>query len=97
MKKTITVITLLLLSGCAIDTGVVPLSNNVFTITKQAGTGFSGIEGVKEGVLQEANRYCGNQNKKLKVISSEQTQPPYILGNFPRADMRFSCENNSAK
>jgi hypothetical protein len=94
MKKSITLATFLMITGCAIDTGVVPLNNHTFTITKQAGTGFPGIDGVKEGVLQDATKYCANLHKTLKIITSQETQPPYILGNFPRADMTFSCEAN---
>jgi hypothetical protein len=97
MKRIIALSTLLVLTACAIDTGVVPLNNYTFTITKQAGTGFLGIDGVKEGVLQEATKYCANLHKTLKIISSQETQPPYILGNFPRADMTFSCEVNPAE
>lgn len=97
MKRIIALSTLLVLTACAIDTGVVPLNNHTFTITKQAGTGFPGIDGVKEGVIQEATKYCANLHKTLKIISSQETQPPYILGNFPRADMKFSCEVNLAE
>ena len=83
------------LNACAIDTGVVPLSSNTFTITKQASTGFPGIDGVKEGVLQEANKYCANTHKRLKILSTSETKPPFIFGNFPKAEMTFSCEKIS--
>lgn len=84
----------LIITGCAIDTGVIPLNNDTFTITKQAATGFTGIDVVKEGVVQEAKKYCANLNKPLKITTLQQTQPPYIGGNFPRVDMTFSCESN---
>jgi hypothetical protein len=83
------------LNACAIDTGVVPLSSNTFTITKQASTGFPGIDGVKEGVLQDANKYCANTHQLLKILSTSETKPPYIFGNFPKAEMTFSCESIS--
>ena len=82
-------------SACAIDTGVVPLSSNTFTISKQASTGFSGIDEVKEGVLQGANKYCANTHQRLKILSSTETKPPFIFGNFPKAEMTFSCESIS--
>jgi hypothetical protein len=84
----------LIITGCAIDTGVIPLNNHTFTITKQAATGFTPIYVVKQGVLQEATKYCDIMYKTLKIITLQQTQPPYIAGNFPRADMTFSCESN---
>ena len=83
------------LNACAIDKGVVPLSSNTFTITKQASTGFPGIDGVKEGVLQDANKYCANTHQRLKILSTSETKPPFIFGNFPKAEMTFSCESIS--
>jgi hypothetical protein len=97
MNNLIAITTLLLLTACAIDTGIVPLTDHTFTLSKQAATGFSGIEGVRESVRQEASQFCGNLQKKLKVISSYETQPPYILGNFPKADMTFTCVVNPAE
>jgi hypothetical protein len=97
MKKQLILASFLMITGCAIDTGVIPLNNHTFTITKQAATGFTGIDVVKQGVLQEATKYCANLHKTLKIITSQQTQPPYIAGNFPRADMTFSCESNQAE
>ena len=94
MKKQIILASFLIITGCAIDTGVIPLNNHTFTITKQAATGFTPIYVVKQGVLQEATKYCDIMYKTLKIITLQQTQPPYIAGNFPRADMTFSCESN---
>jgi hypothetical protein len=93
MKKFLILISILItLQGCAINSGVVPLTDSTFKITQQAATGFSGIEGVKDSVRQEANIYCRDQNKVVKIVSTDQTNPPYILGNFPKAEMTFTCE-----
>ena len=97
MNKLLIISIYLLLTACAIDTGIISLTDHTFTLSKQAATGFSGIDGVRESVRQEASQFCGNLKKSLKVISSHETQPPYILGNFPKADMTFTCLVNSAE
>jgi hypothetical protein len=93
MKKQIILVSFLIITGCAIDTGVIPLNNHTYTITKQAATGFTPFYEVKNGVLQEATKYCDIMHKTLKIITLK-NQTPYNTGNFPRADMTFSCESN---
>jgi glutathione S-transferase len=97
MNKLLIISICLLLTACAIDTGIVPLTNHTFSLSKQAATGFSGIDGVRESVRQEASQFCANLQKTLKVISSYETQPPYIFGNFPKADITFACVVNPAE
>lgn len=93
MKKQIILASFLIITGCAIDTGVIPLNDHTYTITKQAATGFTPFYEVKKGVLQEATKYCDIMHKTLKIITLN-NQTPYNTGNFPRADMTFSCESN---
>jgi hypothetical protein len=93
MKQLFIIYLSTLMSACAINSGVVPLNNNTYTITKQAATGFSGIEGVREDVLQDANKFCVSMGKNLKIWSTYETKPPYIFGNFPRAFINFKCED----
>jgi hypothetical protein len=83
-----------LLSGCAVHTGVVEISNNTYMVSRQAATGFTGRGNLKEESLSEAHLFCKNKSKSLKVISIQEAQPPYILGNFPKAEVQFVCEEN---
>jgi hypothetical protein len=80
-----------LAGGCASNSGVVPLGNNTLMITRQAATGFSGSGSLKAEALQEASKFCAAQGKQLKIVAITEAQPPYILGNFPKAEVIFKA------
>ena len=86
----------LILSGCASNSGVVPNGDDTFMVSRQAATGFSGLGTLKADAIQEANQYCLQQDKTLHVISATEAEPPFILGNFPKADVKFSCVDIAA-
>jgi hypothetical protein len=87
----------LLLGGCAVNTGVVELSSDTYIVSRQAATGFTGRGNLKEESISEANIFCKKKNKSLKVLSVQEAQPPYILGNFPKAEVQFTCVEGLAK
>ena len=81
----------LVLVGCASNTGVVPIGQETLKIYKRGATGFVGSETIKADVLIEASEYCAGQKKSLYVVSVLMGNPPYILGNFPKAEVQFKC------
>jgi hypothetical protein len=81
----------LFITGCAVNTGVIEISRDSYMVSRQAATGFTGKGSLKEESLAEANIFCKRQQKTLKVLSIQEAQPPYILGNFPKAEVQFSC------
>jgi len=91
MKRAILFVMAMLLSGCAINSGIVPIGKDTFMVSRQAATGFVGSRGLKDDALQEANQFCVNQGKVLKVINIGGNHPPYILGNFPKVKIQFMC------
>lgn len=80
-----------LVTGCASNSGVVPIGTDTYMVSRQAATGFSGSGTLKAEVFQEANQYCVGQHKKLQIVSTSEAQPPYVLGNFPKAEIQFMC------
>jgi hypothetical protein len=82
---------LLLVSGCASSSGVVPMGRGLLSITKQQGTGFPGLGNLKAEVYQEAAAHCALQKRDFEVVDYSETKPPYILGNYPRVDLSFRC------
>ena len=64
-------------------------------ISKQAATGFPGPGTLKADVMQEAAAYCGGQGRDFVLTNVTETQPPYLLGNYPRAEINFRCVANS--
>jgi len=83
--------TFILMAGCSAQTGVVPTGQNSYLVAKQAATGFPGLGNLKAEALQEANQYCVGRGSDLFVTRSTETQPPYALGNYPRAEIEFRC------
>jgi hypothetical protein len=91
MRDIVLTATALLCVGCASQTGVVPSGQGGYLIARQAATGFPGLGNLKAEALQEANQYCASQGREFLLTSATETQPPYILGNFPRAEIEFRC------
>lgn len=82
---------ILLIGGCASNSGVVPIGQDTFLMSKQAATGFSGLGTLKTDLLIDANTYCVSEGKKFQIVSTNENSGPYILGNFPRAEIQFMC------
>lgn len=77
------------LVGCATSTGVVPMGSNLYMVSREGAAGFDGIGELKAGALAEASAHCGDGDIVLE--STTESRPPYILGNFPRVEIQFSC------
>lgn len=67
------------------------MGNNTYMITRQAGTGFSGSGTLKAKALHEASKFCEKQGKQMKVVAITEAKPPYILANFPKAEVVFKA------
>ena len=80
-----------LVTGCASHSGVIPMSQDKFMITKQAATSLSGIGNLKAEVMQEAISFCGAIDKDMSQLTFDQTKSPNILGNYTRVELQFSC------
>lgn len=91
MKMIIYCLIVLFLAGCASNSGVAPIGKDTYMVSRQAATGFSGSGDLKAQALREANEYCLNQKKVLQVIHTEEAKPPFIFGNFPKAEIQFMC------
>lgn len=91
MKITTIAVIALAVSACASNTVVVPMGKDTFHIAKQQATGFPGLGNMKAEIMTEASQHCAAQGKDLQVVSTHETQPPYILGNYPRSEIMFTC------
>ena len=82
---------LLVLFGCAANSGVVPIGPDTYMVSRQAASGFSGRGTLKADAIGEADQHCRQQNKQVEVISATEARPPYVMGNFPKAEIEFRC------
>jgi hypothetical protein len=81
----------LLLVGCASNSGIVPIGPETYIVSRQAASGFSGSGTLKAEAFQEANQFCAGQNKVMQVVNTIEAQPPFVFGNFPKAEVQFMC------
>jgi len=81
-----------LLNGCASNSGVVSMGKDTYFISRQAATGFSGAGTLKAETLTEAGGFCGAKGKEVEVVLLTEAQPPFIFGNYPKADLQFKCK-----
>lgn len=79
------------LAGCASNSGITPIGKDTYMVSRQAATGFSGSGTLKAEAFQEANAHCTKEGKTLEVISTQEAQPPYVFGNYPKAEVQFKC------
>jgi hypothetical protein len=78
--------------GCASNSGIVSMGKDSYFTSRQAATGFSGAGTLKAETLTEAGAFCGAKGKELEVLSLVEAKPPYIFGNYPKADLQFKCK-----
>ena len=77
--------------GCASNSGVVSIGKDTYMVSRQAATGFSGSGTLKADAFREANKFCESQGKFMQVVRTDEAQPPYVLANFPKAEVQFMC------
>ena len=82
---------LILLAGCAANSGIVPIGNDTYFVSRQSANAFAGSGDLKAETLREASQHCLAQQKSFEVINMTEAQPPFILGNYPKAEVQFKC------
>ncbi len=80
------------LVGCASNSGVVAMGPDTFFVSRQAATGFTGAGSLKADAMAEAGAYCMKRGKTVQVVNVTESHPPYVLTNFPRAELEFQCK-----
>lgn len=69
----------------------VPSGADLYRVYQQGATGFLSIQSVRQTAERRAIEFCERQGKTMRVISEQISNPPYILGNFPRIEIVFAC------
>lgn len=82
----------LLVGGCATTTtGPTPTGKDQYVMSRQEGAFPSGSEPLLQEVIEQATTFCVSLDKELELIDSHENQGPFILGNYPKATIRFKC------
>ncbi len=90
MKNTLAgLLSVVLIAGCA-SSGVVPVGQDTFMISKQSSTGYHSAGSVKAEIFSEANSYCLGQGKSLQPVSDQGVDG--VPGrSFANAELMFRC------
>ncbi len=67
MKLTYLIPTLFIVS-CASNSGIVPMGNDTYMVSRQAATGFSGMGTLKADAMREAYTECQKTEIRFKCI-----------------------------
>jgi hypothetical protein len=65
-------------------------SKDVYRIYHRAATGFVSIQSIRQAAEQRAGEFANRQGKSFVVLGERISQPPYILGNYPRIEIVFA-------
>lgn len=63
---------------------------DIYRIYHRASTGFVSIQSIRQAAEQRAQDFASRQGKAFVVLGEQISQPPYILGNFPRIEIVFA-------
>ena len=92
MKYVLFLLPVAFLVGCATtSSGAMSAGPDTFVVSRQAGAFPSGREPLLVEALGEAAATCASRKKTMKLISTTENPGPYILGNYPKATIVFSC------
>ena len=92
MHRLLALGSVLFFAGCASNSGIVEMGGGSYFVSRQAGSGFEGLGTLKAAALKEAAAICSPLEKSVVILSEKQSEPPYIVGNFPRVDLTFRCD-----
>ncbi len=79
----------LFLAACALSSGVVPVGNDVFMISRSEKFGVPGSS-VKAAAIQEADKYCGARGKQIELVTATQ-QDMEVFRAPAQAEIQFRC------
>jgi hypothetical protein len=71
-----------------------PAGAELYRVYQRGATGFVSIQDVRQTAEKRAVEFCERQGKTMRVVSEQISNPPYILGNFPRIEIVFACADN---
>ncbi|MGP4988182.1 MULTISPECIES: hypothetical protein [Pseudoalteromonas] len=85
----------IVLAGCAQNSGIIPMGGETYMVSRQAATGFTGMGTLKAEAMREAYTQCQKSQKMVKILETIDAKPPFIFGNFPKTEIRFKCVEES--
>lgn len=72
-------------------------ASDVYRVYQRASSGFTPIQSLRNNLERRASKFAEQQSKSYVVLGEQISQPPYILGNFPRIEIVFALINKEDK
>lgn len=83
-------VALLVLSGCATNSGIVDLGGGNYVYQKEDAMAYNG-NAIKVEILKEAAAFCAKHGKQMSVQSSD-ARPYTPYSSYAGAEVQFSCK-----
>jgi len=80
------------LGGCALNPAVLTVGAGTYQASRQAFFPFGDTASLRDAVLAQADKHCEGMQGKPVVVRIEESKPPWLPDNFPRAAVQFRCE-----
>lgn len=68
-----------------------------YRVFHQGASGFVPMGAVRNSAIKRTEEFCKRKGGEMLILSQHEAKPPYILGNFPRIEIIFTCVKSSAK
>ncbi len=65
-------------------------ATNIYRIYHRASSGFVSTQSIREAAEKRVDEFAERQGKSFVVLGERISEPPYILGNFPRIEIVFA-------
>ena len=88
-----TILVSVLLIGCAKTSGVMPIGDETFMISRSEKAFDATGSGVKADAIKEAIQYCKSKNKVIKIMKVTQ-KDMVAFKSDPQAEIEFKCVIN---
>lgn len=96
MKSTSFVLIAGLLAGCATQSGVVPIGQDTYMVSRQGYTVVTSAAAIKADAFREANAYCQQHGKQFQVVRTS-TLEGIPARRLPTAEIEFMCLDKGDK
>jgi hypothetical protein len=82
--------------GTTVTVKPAPAGAETYRVFIKGATGFVSMSSVRSDAEQRATEFCDRRGKEMESLTETTSNPPYILGNFPRIEIVFHCIAKSA-
>ena len=79
------------------ERGVDVKDKEIYRVFHRGSTGFTPLSAVRNSAETRADNFCKAKNKARVTVSEQHSNPPHILGNWPRIELLFVCTDKFQK